>query len=299
MHVNHLFDRKLDLVTVLGFQLSLSIVDIVKILADRGALVFIGLVLVALAVADPFDVHPNLPPLMLLLFWPLALATHIALSLITMTAFSGLKGWFPNLPLPLPVKSAIVTLPSVILAETLAHVLTGSMHEFDVPRRLLLFYLLIQVFETVFYRFVVPQTAAYRAICAEPSTAASESVEAPSETTAPATQHHIIIGPEKVPVSHVRHIEAREHHVCVTLDGASFTHRARLSDIIAQTRPEDGFQTHRSWWVSKRVARTLERDGDRHVLKLQDNTVVPVARTRLPEVQAWIARHLGDGLTGT
>nr|WP_245216288.1 LytTR family DNA-binding domain-containing protein [Sagittula salina] len=99
---------------------------------------------------------------------------------------------------------------------------------------------------------------------------------------------HILIGAEPVPLPQLRHIQAQEHHVHVTLDGQRLTHRARLSDIVAQTAPEDGIQPHRSWWVARHVARELERDGQKHVLRLDDGTRVPVARSRLPEVRDWL-----------
>ena len=49
-------------------------------------------------------------------------------------------------------------------------------------------------------------------------------------------------------------VEAREHHLHVTLDDDSFVQRARLRDVLAQAGAASGIQTHRSWWVAARAA---------------------------------------------
>ncbi|APZ54289.1 DNA-binding protein, LytTr [Salipiger abyssi] len=69
--------------------------------------------------------------------------------------------------------------------------------------------------------------------------------------------------------------------------------RARLSDIVAQTRPDDGIQPHRSWWVARGTVAGLDRESGKPVLRLTDGDAVPVARGRLPEVRDWIDTHLG------
>jgi DNA-binding LytR/AlgR family response regulator len=101
----------------------------------------------------------------------------------------------------------------------------------------------------------------------------------------------VVIGAEPIPLEHLRHIQAREHHVHVTLAGSDLIQRARLADIVAQTGPQDGIQPHRSWWVAAHAAKTLERDGQKHVLTLHDGTKVPVARSRLDAVRDWMAHH--------
>lgn len=290
--VQTILTEKLDLLTLLGFRIRLSVWDILRIIPDRACLAFFALVAVALATADPFAVHQYFPVWKVMLFWPIAIVMYTALSIVVLAGFAVLMRWFPGLVTPLPLKSAITMVPSVMIGENVAYALTGGAHHIDILERILFFYFFVQVFETVFYRFVVIQTETFRALQSsepEPDTSEHSVMANPS---LPLPTRHILIGAEKVPVSRVRHIEAREHHVHVTLDECSITHRARLSDIVAQTRPEDGFQPHRSWWVSKEAARGLERDGDRHVLKLTDDTTVPVARTRLPEVQNWVARHV-------
>ncbi|MCT4557990.1 MAG: LytTR family transcriptional regulator [Pelagimonas sp.] len=104
----------------------------------------------------------------------------------------------------------------------------------------------------------------------------------------PTPSRNILIGSAPIPLAQLRLIEAREHHVHVTTKTDSMTHRARLSDIIAQTDTLDGIQPHRSWWVSAGAARSLTREGQRHVLHLDDGTQVPVARSRVDTVRRFL-----------
>ncbi|MFZ5964662.1 LytTR family DNA-binding domain-containing protein [Thalassococcus sp. BH17M4-6] len=278
--MKRILSQKLHLISLLGSKVSLSVAELVRVLVDPRALVFLALVLVAIGASDPFDVHQLVSFWQIAVFWPIAMLMYLAICSLVLTGFAAVSLWFPGMLTPVPLKSAIAMGPAVILGESFAYFLTTGAHVFDIPGRILFFFLLVQVFETLFYTFVVPQTHTYRRIVAAQKT----------QKTAPAARH-IVVGAEKVPVTSVRHIEAREHHVCVTLDGTQITQRARLSDLVAQTRPEDGVQPHRSWWVSRQAAPALQRSGGRHMLKLADETMVPVARTRLQEVQDWVERH--------
>jgi DNA-binding LytR/AlgR family response regulator len=108
------------------------------------------------------------------------------------------------------------------------------------------------------------------------------------EKTEEAPGRSVLVAGEQLSVGRLRYIEARQHLVDIRLDGRSVTHRARLSDIIAQTDLNDGMQPHRSWWVSANSEPRLIRDGARYMLKLADDTTIPVARGRVAEVQAWL-----------
>lgn len=80
----------------------------------------------------------------------------------------------------------------------------------------------------------------------------------------------------------------------VRLCDGTLTERARLSDIVAQTRPEDGIQPHGSWWVSRRAVGRLGKRSGREVLQLSDDSQVPVARGRVEDVRNWIETSLDD-----
>ena len=64
-----------------------------------------------------------------------------------------------------------------------------------------------------------------------------------------------------MPLDRIVSVEAREHHLHVTLDDDSFVQRARLRDVLAQAGAASGIQTHRSWWVAARAVAGIERCG--------------------------------------
>ena len=166
--------------------------------------------------------------------------------------------------------------PAIALGETLIYYGSQGMIGYKLFPEVLFYFVIAEVFALIFLRYVRPGLAT-------------------DDDPAP---RHILIGAEPIEMKDLRHIEAREHHVHVTLQERSLTQRARLSDIVAQTTPEEGLQPHRSWWVAAHAAQGLERDGARHVLQLDDGTRIPVARTRLDEVRDWLARYRSeaDGL---
>jgi DNA-binding LytR/AlgR family response regulator len=131
---------------------------------------------------------------------------------------------------------------------------------------------MIQGLETVYYRFIMPSIR--------------------KEIEGEEINRHLVVGGEKVDLSKLLHIEAREHHVYMTFEDAKSQARARLSDIVAQTQDQDGMQPHRSWWIARDPAIRVERKNGRLVLRLRDDTEVPVARTRVDEVLSWLQTHV-------
>ncbi|WP_375282349.1 LytTR family DNA-binding domain-containing protein [Pseudooctadecabacter sp.] len=215
------------------------------------------------------------------LFGTLSLATVMGIWAVVITTFllgvwigvSALAIVQDHLGKTWSTPGALVTIaaltPAIGLGETLIYVSSYGAMGFQLFPEALFYFIIAEVFALIFLRHVRPGL----------------------EQDDPPAPRQILIGAEPVDFSSLRHIEAREHHVHVTLDQTSLTQRARLSDIVAQTEPEDGLQPHRSWWVAAHAARTLKRDGARHVLQLDDGTQIPVARTRLDEVRAWMDRH--------
>ncbi len=277
----------MNLVSLLGDRYRLSVRDLIVALRTGKAALFICLAIIVMITADSPGLPVHLDVWIVMIVWPFALAIYLAISLSVLTLYSVVEARWPTLVWPLPVSGVLGVIPAAAVCEMAAWHLTSGAPEPDLWGRVILFVPSVIVFETVFYRFVLP-------------TVQNPQDEIPvrdlPEAAPPDTQgdsvRHLLIGSQKVAVSRVRHIEAREHHVKVTLDGATLTQRARLSDIVAQTRPEDGCQPHRSWWVSRNETLRLRRDGNRHVLQLADDTRIPVARTRLATVQSWVEEHV-------
>ena len=53
----------------------------------------------------------------------------------------------------------------------------------------------------------------------------------------------------------------------------------RLSDAMTALSRLDGAQTHRSWWVARSAARSIETSQGRAVVVLPDGTRAPVSRS--------------------
>ncbi len=292
------YHRKLTLLTLLGDRFELSVHDIVLLLQNRKTVLYICLALTVLITSDAPGLKVQLAPWMLVVVWPIALITYIATTLSLLMLYAPLQARFPALFWPLPLSAFLGVLPAALACELAAWLLMYGDFRPDFLSRVMIFVPSVLVFETVFFRFVVPNLLPSSSSETAPPTPQEPAPEEPPQPQQAPEQaeeaRHLLIGNQKVAVAHVRHIEAREHHVKVTLDGATLTQRARLSDIVAQTRPEDGCQPHRSWWVSRSETLRIERDGKRHVLKLTDDTRIPVARTRLDVVQQWVEEHVAQ-----
>ena len=77
-------------------------------------------------------------------------------------------------------------------------------------------------------------------------------------------------------------LEAEDHYVRVhTLHGSALI-LMRLADAAALIDPRLGLRVHRSWWVAKDGVRALERTPGRAIVRLVDDTAVPISRSHLP-----------------
>ncbi len=76
-------------------------------------------------------------------------------------------------------------------------------------------------------------------------------------------------------------LTVEDHYVRVTTTKGTEVILMRLRDAILETAPTDGFQVHRSHWVANDAIAALQRDGDRTVLKLRNDDLVPVSRRYL------------------
>lgn len=74
-------------------------------------------------------------------------------------------------------------------------------------------------------------------------------------------------------------LQAEDHYLRIHTDrGEALVHR-RFSDALQAARGLEGLRVHRSWWVARSAIESVERDGDRLVLRLRGGLVVPVSRT--------------------
>lgn len=253
-------------------------------LAQRRTLVFVLLCLLTFFAADPSGTRAHVPLWVSIGIWSVAFFIYLNFYHLQFLALAALRNRPSGLRVPTPLLGFLALVPTTYICENLVVLASRGSYEVDIPYQITFFFLAVQGLETVFYRYILPQALAG----SEPQEDPAASTEAEDATD----ERHLIIGGERIPIQKLVHIEAREHHVHLTLADARKLLRARMADVVAQTRPEDGVQPHRSWWVARDAACTVERENGRHVLRLKDETIVPVARTRLPDVQEWIEKHL-------
>lgn len=269
-------EQTLTFFDILGGRYTLSPQEFVALMRHKTTLTYLAVVYVLLVMTDVPDLRGRIAlPLILLTYAVLLVVFHgmvwVVVSLVAcVQARTGPAVW----PGPIIVISSLI--PADLAAQGTVWLGTGGTVLVQVMPGFFYHWLIAEMFGLIYFRYVRFHI---------------DGRERTPPPPAPAEERSIVIGAEPVPLSRLHHIEAREHHVLITMDGESVTQRARLGDIVAQTGPEDGLQPHRSWWVSSGAARDLIRDGAKHMLQLDDGTRVPVARTRLEDVRRWLERR--------
>lgn len=262
-------DRTVRLIDIGGLEYALGPGELLFLLRHNASRLYLLCVYALLVVTDAPGLYGQVAMPVLLALWLLMLTLFLGAFWCILFVLAAAQKRFGPWQTPAPLITALAILPGTFVGEHIMAALTGGINQPQLFPQVIFYFITAEVFGILFLKFVRP------------------AIEAKTQET----DRHIVIGAAPVPLSRLRHIEAREHHVHVTLDGESLTQRARLGDIVAQTAPEDGFQPHRSWWVAAQAGGRLEKDGPKHVLHLQDGTRIPVARTRVDEVRDWLERH--------
>lgn len=76
-------------------------------------------------------------------------------------------------------------------------------------------------------------------------------------------------------------VSADDHYVRVLTDQGEHRVLLRFSDALRELDALDGAQVHRSHWVAKISATELNRDGQRHHVRLSNGVLIPVSRGKL------------------
>lgn len=200
-------------------------------------------------------------------FWVIALLIYVLVSIPYMVLFDHVWQRWIGGPIPLIVMSPPVMLFStwitiyglVVLFEpdrSVADLITWQMN----LRNLFVSH----VFETVAILWLIP------------------TLRSRHERTA--AERTIALAGRTIPMSRVLRVKAAEHYLEVYAEDGCEILRERMSTFLEQVSPEDGIQTHRSHWVARGVARTLNGAE----LELASGDTVPVARGRLKQVQSWM-----------
>lgn len=92
-------------------------------------------------------------------------------------------------------------------------------------------------------------------------------------------------------------LETEDHYLRVHAVGGSALILMRMADAVALIDPQLGAQVHRRWWVAQAAVTGLRTDGNKLVIRLIDETLVPVGRTFSVPVRARFAhdRNISRG----
>jgi hypothetical protein len=274
--VKRLLETEIRFWDLLGARMAFDTAIHARVLTHNRTLLFTLLCLLTFFAADPSGVRAYVPLWFSIVVWPVAFGFYLGIYHLCLLLSAALCRQFKSLRIPTALIGLIALYPTVSLCEASADFMSNGSYPKDVLSHMVFYFLSVQGLETVFYRFIMP------------------GVRAEIETASAA--RHLVVGGEKIDLRDLHHIEAREHHVHLTLSDTRKLFRARLGDLVAQTQPEDGIQPHRSWWVARDQVVTPERSNGRMTLRLRDDTVVPVARTRMNDVQDWISRHIDPSM---
>ena len=83
-------------------------------------------------------------------------------------------------------------------------------------------------------------------------------------------------------------LSAQDHYVEVTTELGAELCLLRLSDAIAQTAPEDGFQIHRSHWIAKSAIVEPKTKGSTGHVRLTDGRTLNVSQSRLADFKDYL-----------
>ena len=276
--------RELRLWDPLGQPIQFNLKTFLEVIEDKRFLLFGGLALVLFFATDPSNNREYVPLWVSAAIWPVAYVVYMTGYGTLLSGLSLLTRVWSRLRVPTILIAFTALVPAVYICEELVlHKMSNGLYPNDLRGNFLFYFLAVLVIEAVFFRFVFP-------ILVPQEDSALPAVQTAANDDE--TLRHVIIGGERIPLHKIRTIEARAHHVQVTMIDAETRLRARLGDIVAQTNPNDGVQTHRSWWVSRAAASAVVENEGRPSLRLICNGHVPIARTRVDDVQAWASEHL-------
>jgi signal transduction histidine kinase len=246
---------------------------------------FTALVILILFAVDPHGYRNHMPVWGTLPIW---IASTVAF-MATCCALFSLLVWFTLRVRKIRIFSWIISLAGFLVAawvgQFLAEIHSHGSYVRSSWQQLSFFALAVVMLETIYFGFVMPQTIQKRL--------------PPVETPTPAPTQTLKIGAREVRLEVVLYIVSEEHYVRVVMRHDKLIQRARLADLTAQTTPAQGFQPHRSWWVSINAKPTITRTGTKPTLTLCDGTIVPIARGRLKDTQHWIDAHANWDLDKT
>lgn len=80
-------------------------------------------------------------------------------------------------------------------------------------------------------------------------------------------------------------LSVEDHYVRVRTSRGEEMLLMRLGDAIREAAPTNGLQVHRSHWVALDAVASVQREGDRAVLRMRQGGDIPASRSHIPALR--------------
>ena len=220
-----------------------------------------------------------------IVFWSIVLTVYVLLWAVIFTVLRSVLAAAKICVVPLPLVGAFVILVFMYFDQKLLSLVSWKSEANTLEKLALFFFYFIieQVLQVIFLTLVHPKAIEL--------TDVKIATDAPLEPDAIPNipkREDIVIGGRRFALTAIQYISAVEHYVRGGgLDGDHFI-RAKLSDTIEQTSPEDGILVHRSHWVCTNGVAWAKRSAQKLYVVANDGTEFSVARNRRKQVLNWL-----------
>lgn len=278
--------RELRLLGVNGVVWQFTQHEFFRLYTTRVFLIPAALFLTLVMVFEPAAFEAGLGFWHRLAFWLLVFPSYLLLFQLLATLLTVLNNRLGRTgPIPSLAIHGVIVPPYIFGIVAMAGLLTGlpdlpaQIGWSDIARG----YLFAILFEALFIFQLLPQSG-YR------DTVDLPGAETAGDVTEPGTGPRFVrLGGRQIRIADIRHAKSAEHYLEISTTDGMLMERMRMSDFVEQLPVTAGIRTHRSHWVARRAARRLQSRGKRKVLILDDGSEIPVARSRLGEVETWLA----------
>ncbi len=261
-------------------KLVVSTRDMQAIMSHPRLYVFLALVICVFVAFDAIYLRSRMEIWQVILTWTVSISLHILLFHIFLSIWTYGQRRFSLPVLYLPVSNLTAFSVSYFITVFQIGLHTDRLFsEVSVPGFIFSGIVFCLIFEAVYFAFVDPLIRG--SITARRTNSKSSAVQTRS----------ISVAGEQFLVDSILTLRGQEHYVLITTEEGEHLLRARLGDLVSQTREDDGVLAHRSYWVGRQAIARLEVMSGSDVILTHSGEQLPVARPRKNEVRGWMAQH--------
>lgn len=262
--------------------MQLTARELLAIFSHRPAILFLLLVGLAYTGLDAYRLQESVGAIRSAAIWAVSIAVYVLIYSGLCVALAFVQKWTGLGRVYLPLVGAATFLIVVQLTVFQLALYSGTRYApFTDLLAIGQAFVIIQVFEALYFAYVFP-------ILRERLRPAPEKKEEEVE------ERLIESAGQSFDLGNVLCMVSQEHHVHIATADGGHKIRARLGDLVSQTRADEGVQLHRSHWAARHAIAGIEKDGANDVLVLVNGERLPIARPRRGEVREWLSQYRPD-----